>query len=56
MKAAAEHGFGLIAMLAGALLVFDVLWVVYGGVPKESHDHVISKVDGGTKFWADFPT
>ncbi len=42
------HGFGIVALAAAALLVCDVLWLVYGGVPKEPSDHVVSKSHDGS--------
>ena len=41
------HGAGLVAIGAALLLTLDVLWLVYGGTPKEPSDHVVSKTVGG---------
>ena len=41
------HGMGFAALAAACLLVCDVLWLVYGGAPKEPSDHVVSRTVGG---------
>ena len=42
------HGLGFVAFGAAVLLVCDLLWLVYGGVPKEPSDHVVSRSVGGS--------